>query len=79
MYDPLGFVSPVIMERKLILQQIVIMGKKVNGNDPLSWDDPLSEKMKHCWSQWRDILAKLEEVLLSRCHHPKGIGTVTRR
>ena len=78
-YDPLGFVSPVIVERKLILQQIVIMGKKVNGNDPLGWDDPLLEKMKHCWSQWIDILAKLEEVLLPRCHHPKGIGTVTRR
>ena len=78
-YDPLGLVSPVIVERKLILQQIVIMGKKVNSNDPLGWDDLLPEKMKHCWSQWRDILAKLEEVLLPRCHHPKGIGTVTRR
>ena len=47
-YDPLGFVSPVIVDRKLILQQIVIMGTEVNGNDPLGWDDPLPEKMKHC-------------------------------
>ena len=55
------------------------MGKKVNGNDPLGWDDPLPEKMKHRWSRWRDALPKLEEVLIPRCHHPKGFGTVTRR
>ena len=55
------------------------MGKKVNGNDPLGWDDPLSEKMKHRCSRWRDALPKLEEVLIPRCHHPKGFGTVTRR
>ena len=78
-YDPLGLVSPVILEGKLILQQLVIMGKKVNGNDPLGWDDPLPEKMKHRWSRWRDALPKLEEVLIPRCHHPKGFGTVTRR
>ena len=30
-------------------------------------------------SRWRDALPKLEEVLIPRCHHPKGFGTVTRR
>ena len=70
MYDLLGFVSPVILEGKLILQQLVIMGKKVNGNDPLEWDDPLPEKMKHRWSRWRDALPKLEEVFIPRCHYP---------
>ena len=69
-YDLLGFVSPVILEGKLILQQLVIMGKKVNGNDPLEWDDPLPEKMKHRWSRWRDALPKLEEVFIPRCHYP---------
>ena len=77
-YDPLGFVSSVNLEGKLILQQFVIMGK-VNGNDPLGWDDPLPERMKHRWSRWRDALPKLEEVLIPRCLHPKGFGTVTRR
>ena len=35
--------------------------------------------MKHRWSRWRDALPKLEEVLIPRCHHPKGFSTVTRR
>ena len=40
--DPLGFVFQSSWKGKPILQQLVIMGKKVNGNDPLGWDDPLS-------------------------------------
>ena len=49
-YNPLGLVFPVILEGKLILQQLVIMQKKVNRNDPLGWDDPLPKNMKHCCS-----------------------------
>ena len=33
-YDPLGLASPVILEGKLILQQLVPMGKKPNNNGP---------------------------------------------
>ena len=53
------------------------MGKKVNGNDTLGWEDPLPEKMKHRWSRWRDVLPKLGEVI-PRFHGPKGFGTVTK-
>ena len=55
------------------------MGKKVNGNGPLGWDEPLLENMKHHWSQWRDLLPKLEKVLIPCCHHPKGFDPVTGR
>ena len=61
MYAPLGLALPVILEGKLILQQLVIMGKKANNN-PLGWDDPLPEDMNQRWSRWKDNLPKLEEV-----------------
>ena len=39
-YDPLGLAAPVILKGKLLLRQLVIMGKQ--GSDtPLDWDDPL--------------------------------------
>lgn len=55
------------------------MGNKVNGNDPLGWDESLRENMKDHWSQWRDVLPRLEEVLIPCCHHSKGFDTVTWR
>ena len=78
-YDPLNLASPVVLEGKLILQQLVLMGKKANNNDPLGWDDPLPENMNQRWSRWRDALPNLEKVVFPRCYHPKGFGTVKRR
>ena len=66
-YDPLGLASPVILEGKLILQQLVFMGKKPNNNGPLGWDDPLPENMIQRWSRWRDAVPNLEKVAFPRC------------
>ena len=40
-YDPLGLAVPVLLEGKLLLQQLVVLGKKSNKETPLAWDDPL--------------------------------------
>ena len=79
MYDPLNLASPVVLEGKLILQQLILMGKKANNNNPLCWDDPLPENMNQRWSRWRDALPNLEKVVFPRCYHPKGFGTVEHR
>ena len=34
-YDPLAFVAPVILAGKLLLQQLVLMGKKKQNDKPL--------------------------------------------
>lgn len=63
LYDPLGLASPVILEGKRILQQLVVMGKKANNNNnPLGWNDPLPENMNQRWRRWRDALPNLENV-----------------
>ena len=48
-YDPLGLAVRVLLEGRLLLQQLVITGKK-NNDMPLGWDDPLPETQ---WLQWQ--------------------------
>ncbi|PFX27728.1 hypothetical protein AWC38_SpisGene7509 [Stylophora pistillata] len=42
-YDPLGLAVPVLLEGKLLLQQLVSMGRGKNNNATLGWDDPLPD------------------------------------
>ena len=74
-YDPLGLAAPVILKGKLLLRQLVVMGKK--GSDtPLGWDDPLPERLMYQWQSWRDALVDLENIHVPRCYHPKDFGRV---
>ncbi len=77
-YDPLGLATPVILVGKLLLQQLVILGKKKQGDKPLGWDDPLPADLSLRWQCWKNELPALENVSASRCYHPKGFGHVTR-
>ena len=77
-YDPLGLATPVILVGKLLLQQLVILGKKKQGDKPLGWDDPLPADLSLHWQCWKNELPALENVSASRCYHPKGFGHVTR-
>ena len=79
MYDPLGLAFPVVLEGKLILQQLVVMGKKANNDNPLGWDDPLPEIMNQRWRRWRDVLPNQEKVSIPRCYHRRRFGNVERR
>ena len=77
-YDPLGLAVPVLLEGRLLLQQLVIMGKKKNDNKPLGWDDPLPDAQSLQWKQWRGSLPDLEKIAVRRCYHPKNFGSITR-
>ena len=67
-YDPLGFVAPVILAGKQILQQMC-----ANNND---WDSPLSDELKSRWEIWRTSLFHLEHLRVQRCYKPPNFGPV---
>ena len=69
MYDPLGYISPVILIGKQILQEMCA--------DNLDWDDPLPEKLYSRWDKWRSGLKDLTMIKIQRCVKPKDFGTVT--
>ena len=78
-YDPLGLAVPVLLEGKLLLQQLVLLGKKNNKEKALGWDDPLPDTLLSQWQCWRNSLPHLENVSVPRCYHPPGFGTIVRR
>ena len=77
-YDPLGLAAPAILEGRKLLQNLVAMGKHVNGEKALGWDDPLPEELALRWTNWKDCLKDLESVSVPRCYKPKESWDVTR-
>ena len=67
-YDPLGLVSPIILEGRQIVQK-VCFGK-------LNWDEPVNEDVKQHWQNWMCKLKSLKNIKLNRCYKPSGFGKV---
>ncbi|KAI3351065.1 hypothetical protein L3Q82_005632 [Scortum barcoo] len=70
LYDPLGFVAPVLLKAKIILQETCRRGT--------DWDDPLSDELRPKWEQWRSDLVHLDKVTISRTYAPAGFGKVSK-
>ncbi|XP_028406789.1 uncharacterized protein LOC114529231 [Dendronephthya gigantea] len=66
-YDPLGFIAPVVLVGKQILQEIC------NTRD---WDEPVSETTQVRWEKWRTELFLLENVEVERSSKPPGFGKI---
>ncbi|KAK0154148.1 hypothetical protein N1851_003772 [Merluccius polli] len=64
LYDPLGFVAPIILQE---------MCRRGTG-----WDDPLPDELRPKWEKWRDDLAQLDNVTITRTYSPAGFGKVSK-
>ncbi|KAI3374356.1 hypothetical protein L3Q82_005959 [Scortum barcoo] len=70
LYDPLGFVAPILLKAKIILQETCR-----HGTD---WDDPLSDELRPKWEQWRSDLVHLDKITISRTYAPASFGKVSK-
>lgn len=68
-YDPLGFLAPVILTGRQILQNLC--------RDKSDWDDPVPEPLRHSWEKWRNSLHHLEKLKIQRCYKPHTFGELT--
>lgn len=67
-YDPLGFLSPVILSAKRILQDLCREG--------IGWDNDIPSVYVQRWMHWLDDLHHLESFEVRRCLKPDGFGDV---
>ena len=62
LFDPLGFVAPVTLFPKLLLQDLCKQGR--------SWDEPLNEDEADDWKKWLRSLPHLSKLQIKRCLKP---------
>lgn len=67
-YDPLGYVGPVVLKRKEILQQMC--------RDKLDWDRPIPEELRPVWEKWRQESLELEKLQIKGCFKPENFGSI---
>ena len=58
-FDPLGMIAPVVLQGKIILQQMC--------RDHLDWDEPIPEHLYAPWEKWLSNLPSLENISVERC------------
>jgi len=61
LFDPLGFLSPLIIGTKILFQELC--------KDKLGWDDKLEGSALKCWNQLKVDLSELSQIKVNRCYY----------
>ena len=69
-FDPLGFVAPILLEGKVILQELC-------RND-ISWDDSIPDEIRDRWMKWKSEITELQTLSIPRCYRPENFGKVVK-
>lgn len=59
-YDPLGYISPIIIQMKLLFQSLC--------DNRMDWDTPLTGELRKKWLKLIDDLEKAKPITLPRCY-----------
>ena len=62
LYDPLGLISPVVLQGKVLFQDATAL--------KLGWDDNVPLHLENKWWEWLDSLPELNELSFNRCVVP---------
>ena len=68
-FDPLGFISPYVLEGRNILQAMCKSG--------IDWDEVLPAELESRYARWVKSLDHLVQVRVPRCYKPEGFGEVS--
>jgi len=68
LYDPLGFVSPVVLLARLLYSEICSQQR--------GWDDPVTGQLQTRWLAWAKGLVNLQAIKIPRSYKPKVDGAI---
>ena len=66
LFDPVSFLSPITIQRKVVLRDVI--------GEVHEWDEPLPPKKYDVWSMWRDSLPQLRQVHIPRRYSTRSLG-----
>ena len=69
-YDPNGFVVPLTLQGKSILQDLCSLS--------LDWDDPVPDDVEMKWEKYRMELMKLRSIKIPQCYKPNHFDQIVR-
>ncbi|KAK3082438.1 hypothetical protein FSP39_009290 [Pinctada imbricata] len=69
-FDPMGFVAPVVIRGRTLLREIMTEG--------LTWDEPLPQDRKLEWESWKDSLSTLKYLKVPRMFTLVSLTSDTR-
>ncbi|XP_060571866.1 uncharacterized protein LOC132730037 [Ruditapes philippinarum] len=70
LFDPLGFLAPVVLEGRLILREIV--------STKVEWDDPIPLDIAKKWESWRCRLADVASLDIRRSYFVGSLSQMSR-
>ena len=71
-FDPLGLISPVVIEMKVLFQELC--------KCKIGWDDELPEHLQRRWNAWCDELQKVGFIRIPRCYlHKLDMNVLTHQ
>ena len=78
-YDPQGLIAPCILIGRLIQREVLPPKKKMTPElESCGWDDPLPERFKGKWENWKLIILDLANVRVPRCFVPPDLDDPDR-
>ena len=72
-FDPIGFLQPVIIEGKLLLREMMSVTSKTD------WDDRLPEPLHDKWTTWIGSLNSLESMDIPKVYSHISFADATQR
>ena len=74
LYDPMGAISPIILEGRLIQREILPPKNSKSDLHLYDWDDPLPLHLKSRWDKWLSSLPLLNDFSFPRSFFPYGFS-----
>ncbi len=71
LFDPLGFVAPIIIKGKFLLREL--------SSEALDWDSPLPEDKEEAWEAWRKSLQGLKKLDIPRTYVDSTLSTALKK
>lgn len=65
-YNPIGFLCPLILPAKLLLQELC--------QQNVGWDETIPHRLVEQWTKWTSSLSQFTDFEIDRCFKPKDFG-----